>query len=121
MTTWRRAVDATISIRTLLLAAVVAVVSIAVASIADTLLLVFLGVFLALVFEVPVRTFMRFTHWGRGISSTIVVLGSAVLVTLLALLLLVPLIGSVRDFLKDLPDLVDELRQSGELDWLGDS
>jgi predicted PurR-regulated permease PerM len=118
---WRKAVDATISVRTLLLAAVVAMVAIAVSSIADTLLLVFLGIFLALVFEVPVRTFMRWTHWKRGISSTVVVLGSAVAVTVLALLLLVPLAASVRDFLKDLPDIVSELRDSAELSWLGDS
>jgi predicted PurR-regulated permease PerM len=118
---WRKAVDATISVRTLLLAAVVAMVAIAVSSIADTLLLVFLGIFLALVFEVPVRTFMRWTHWKRGISSTVVVLGSAVAVTVLALLLLVPLAASVRDFLKDLPDIVSDLRDSAELSWLGDS
>jgi predicted PurR-regulated permease PerM len=117
----RKAVETTISFRTLLLAALVAMVAIAVGSIADTLLLVFLGIFLALVFEVPVRTFMRWTNWKRGISATVVVLGSAVAVTFLALLLLVPLVGSIRDFLKDLPDLVDELRASGELDWLGDS
>jgi predicted PurR-regulated permease PerM len=80
-----------------------------------------LGIFLALVFEVPVRTFMRWTHWKRGISSTVVVLGSAVAATVLALLLLVPLAGSVRDFLKDLPDIVSDLRDSGELSWLGDS
>jgi predicted PurR-regulated permease PerM len=117
----RKAVEATISIRTLLLAALVAMIAIAVGSIADTLLLVFIGIFLALVFEVPVRTFMRWTHWKRGISATVVVLGSAVGVTLLALLFLVPLAGSVRDFLHDLPQTVEQLRESGELDWLGDS
>jgi len=38
------------------------------------------------------------------------------------LLLLVPLAGSVRDFLQDLPELVEELRASDELSsWLGDS
>jgi predicted PurR-regulated permease PerM len=118
---WRKAVETTITVRTLILAAVVAAVAVAISSIADTLLLVFLGIFLALVFEVPVRTFMRWTHWKRGISSTIVVLGSAAVVTVLALLLLVPLAGSVRDFLKDLPDLVSDLLDSDELSWLGDS
>ena len=48
-------------------------------------------------------------------------LGTAVGVTLLALLFLVPLVGSVRDFLQDLPALVDELRSSDELDSLGDT
>ena len=37
------------------------------------------------------------------------------------LLLLVPLVGSVRDFLQDLPQTVESLRDSDELSWLGDS
>ena len=37
------------------------------------------------------------------------------------LLLLVPLVGSVRDFLQELPTIVDELRTSDELSWLGGS
>jgi predicted PurR-regulated permease PerM len=49
------------------------------------------------------------------------VLGTAVAVTVLALVLLVPMVGALRDFLKALPDLVAELRDSGELSWLGDS
>jgi predicted PurR-regulated permease PerM len=121
MSTWRKAVETTINVRTLILAALVVVVAGAVVSIADTLLLVFLGIFLALVFEVPVRTFMRWTGRGRGASATIVILGSAVVVTLLALVLLVPLASSLRDFLKDLPQTVADLRESGELSWLGDS
>lgn len=107
--------------RTLFAAAIVVVVAGAVISIADTLLVVFLGIFLALVFEVPLRAFMRWTKLGRGLSATIVVLGTAAAVTVLALVLLVPLVASVRDFLKALPELVDELRASGELSWLGDS
>ena len=90
-------------------------------SIRDTLLIVFLGIFAALVFEIPLRAFMRWTKLGRGLSATIVVLGTTVAVTVLALVLLVPLVGSLRDFLKSLPDLVQELRDSGELSWLGDS
>ena len=64
---------------------------------------------------------MRWTGRGRGLSATIVVLGTTVAVVVLALILLVPLVGSLRDFLHDLPDLVDELRDSDELSWLGDS
>jgi len=88
-----RASERTIPVRTLLVAAAVAMLAAAVISIKDTLILVFLGVFLALVFEIPLRAFMRWTKWGRGISATIVVLGSAVGVALLGLLLLVPLVG----------------------------
>ena len=39
----------------------------------------------------------------------------------LLLLLLVPLVGSARDFLQDLPATVEQLRESDELSWLGDS
>ena len=42
-------------------------------------------------------------------------------VTTLMLLLLVPLVGSVRDFLQELPATVEQLRASDELSWLGDS
>ena len=48
-------------------------------------------------------------------------LGVALLVVLLALLLLAPLVGSVRDFVQDLPQTVEQLRDSDELSWLGDS
>jgi predicted PurR-regulated permease PerM len=78
-------------------------------------------VFLALVFEMPVRAFMGRTGLGRGLSATIVVLGTALLLTLLGLLLLVPLVGGMRDFLQDLPQTVEQLRNSDELSWAGDS
>jgi predicted PurR-regulated permease PerM len=117
----RRFFETAITVRTLLIAALIVGLAAAIVSILDALLLVFIGIFLALVFEIPVRAFMRWTKRGRGLSATIVVLGSAVGVAVLALVLLVPLLGSVRDFLKDLPELVDELRDSDELSWLGDS
>ena len=119
--TTRRLLETAISVRTLLIAALIVFLGWAVISILDALLLVFLGIFLALVFEIPVRAFMRRTGRGRGLSATIVVLGSAAAATVLALILLVPLASSVRDFLKDLPDLVADLRDSDELSWAGDS
>ena len=99
----RRFLETAISVRSLLIAALIVFLGWAVISILDALLLVFLGIFLALVFEIPVRAFMRRTGRGRGLSATIVVLGSAAAATVLALILLVPLASSVRDFLKDLP------------------
>jgi predicted PurR-regulated permease PerM len=117
----RRTLETGLTLRTLLVAALVVGVAAALVSILDALLLVFLGIFLALVFEIPVRAFMRWTGRGRGLSATIVVLGSAVAAAVLALILLVPLVGSVRDFLKELPTLVENLRESDELSWLGDS
>jgi predicted PurR-regulated permease PerM len=117
----RRFFETAITVKTLLIGALIVGLAAAVVSIIDALVLVFIGIFLALVFEIPVRAFMRWTKRGRGLSATIVVLGSAAGVTVLALLLLVPLAGSVRDFLQDLPELVDDLRNSDELSSIGDS
>ena len=64
---------------------------------------------------------MAKTHLSRGLAATVTVLGTAVAVTVLALFLLVPLVGSVREFLHDLPATVQQLRDSDELSWLGDS
>jgi predicted PurR-regulated permease PerM len=117
----RRSVEIVLPVRTLIVAAGVVAAAAALVSIPDALLMVFVGIFLALVFEIPVRVFARRTGLGRGKSATIVVLGTALVVTILALLLLVPLVGGVRDFLHDLPELVADLRASDELSWLGDS
>jgi predicted PurR-regulated permease PerM len=116
-----RRVAIEIPIRTIILVAAVVAVAAAIVSILDALLIVFVGVFLALVFELPVRWLIRRTGLGRGTAATIVVLGSALLVAGAALLLLVPIAGAVRDFLQDLPQIVDDLRESDELEWLGDS
>jgi predicted PurR-regulated permease PerM len=110
-----------IPLRTILIVAFVVAVAAALVSIADALLLVFLGIFLGLVFDLPVRAMMRRTGLGRGTSATIIVLGATAVVAVAALLLLVPLVASLRDFLKDLPQIVDQLRESDELSWLGDS
>jgi predicted PurR-regulated permease PerM len=90
-------------------------------AVGDTFLIVFIGIFLALVFEYPVRFVMRRTHTSRGLAATVTVLGTAVAATVFFLLLLVPLVGSVRDYLKDLPRTVDDLRNADGLSWLGDS
>lgn len=111
----------TVPLRTMLLATAVVLVAAAVVSITSAILVVFLGIFLALVFEMPTRLLERHTRLSRGLAATIVVLGSAVAAALLALLLLVPFVGSIRDFLKDLPQLVEDLRESGELDFVGDT
>jgi predicted PurR-regulated permease PerM len=116
-----RRVEIILPLKTIVVAALVVALAAAVISIRNTFLIVFVGVFLALVFEMPLRAFMRWTNLSRGLAATIVVLGSAVAVTLLALVLLVPLVGAVRDFLHDLPEIVADLRESDELSWLGDT
>jgi predicted PurR-regulated permease PerM len=114
-------VELLIPIATLVLVAAAIALMSAFRAIGDTFLIVFVGIFLGLVFEYPVRFVMRKTGWSRGLAATVTVLGSAVAVTVLFLVLLVPLVTSVRDFLVELPTTVQQLRDSGELSWLGDS
>jgi predicted PurR-regulated permease PerM len=114
-------VELIIPLRTILLVAAAIGLMWAFATIADAFLIVFVGIFLALVFEYPVRFVMAKTGLSRGLAATVTVLGTAAAITILALLLLVPLVGELRDFLHDLPEIVDDLRSSDELDFLGDS
>ncbi len=117
-----RRVELVLPMRTVLVVAAAIGLMAAFAAIGDTFLIVFVGIFLAFVFEYPVRFVMERTRMSRGLAATVTVLGAALVVGGLLLLLLVPLVGSVRDFLQDLPELVAELRASDELSsWLGDS
>ncbi|HEV2902236.1 MAG TPA: AI-2E family transporter [Gaiellaceae bacterium] len=116
-----RRVELVLPVRTILLVAAAIAVLAAFVAIGDTFLIVFVGIFLALVFEYPVRFVMAKTHMSRGLAATVTVLGIALAITVLALLLLVPLVGAVRDFLQELPATVQSLRDSGELDFLGDT
>ncbi len=107
--------------RTVLLVAATLGVLAAFWAIGDTFLIVFIGIFLALVFEFPLRYLMSKTKMSRGAAAAVLVLGTFALILLIGLLFLVPLVGSVRDFLQDLPVLVEKLRASDELSGLGDS
>jgi predicted PurR-regulated permease PerM len=114
-------IELVLPVRTILVVAAAIGIGAAFAAIGDTFLIVFVGIFLALVFEFPVRLVMRKTRLSRGLAATITVLGTALAVTVLALILLVPLVGSVRDFLQALPETVQSLQDSDELSWLLDS
>lgn len=115
-------VELILPVRTIVVVAIAVGLMAAFAAIGDTFLIVFVGIFLAFVFEYPVRFVMEKTGMSRGLAATVTVLGTALAVVALMLLLLVPLVGSVRDFLQDLPELVEDLRASDELSsWLGDS
>jgi predicted PurR-regulated permease PerM len=116
-----RRVELVLPVRTILLIAAAIAVMAAFWAIGDTFLIVFVGIFLGLVFEYPVRFVMAKTRMSRGLAATVTVLGAALAVAALGLLFLVPLVGAVRDFLQDLPATVQSLRDSGELDFLGDT
>jgi predicted PurR-regulated permease PerM len=117
----RKRVELLLPIRTILIVVAAIGLMAAFAAIGDIFLIVFIGIFLGLVFEYPVRYVMAKTHWGRGLAATVTVLGAALGVVVLALLFLVPMVGSVRDFLQELPETIDQLRSSDELSWLGDT
>ena len=116
-----RRIELLLPMRTVIVVAAAIGLMAAFAAIGDTFLIVFVGIFLAFVFEYPVRYVIAKTRMSRGLAATVTVLGTALVVVCLLLLLLVPLVGSVRDFLQDLPALVEELRASDELASLGDS
>jgi predicted PurR-regulated permease PerM len=116
-----RRVELLLPIRTVLIVAAAVGILAAFRAIGSTFLIVFVGIFLAFVFEYPVRFVMAKTGLSRGLAATLTVIGSALVILGLFLAFLVPLVGSVRDFLQELPTVVADLRASGELDWLGDA
>jgi putative heme transporter len=116
-----RRVELVLPMRTIILLVATLGVILAFRAIGDTFLIVFVGIFLALVFEYPVRFVMRRTHMSRGLAATVTVLGTSIAVAVFFLLLLVPLVGGVRDYLQDLPQIIEDLRNADGLSWLGDS
>jgi predicted PurR-regulated permease PerM len=104
----------------LIVAAAVGLVG-AFVAIGNTFLIVFVGIFLALVFEYPVRLLVSRTGLSRGLAATLIVLGAALGVLVAAILVLEPIVSAVRDFLQELPTTVEQLRESDELSWAGDS
>jgi predicted PurR-regulated permease PerM len=106
----KRPIGVTITTRTLLIAGIIILLGWAIVSVRDALLIVFLGIFIGLVFEFPTRLLMQHARVGRGLGATIAVLGATVIAVILGLLLLVPLVGSVRDVIHQSPSLVDQLR-----------
>ena len=105
-------VELLIPIRTLLIVFGAIAIMGAFIAIGSTFLIVFIGIFLGLVFEFPVRFVMRKTNMSRGLAATITVLGTAIGVVVIALLFLVPMVGSVRDFLHELPQTIEQLRST---------
>ncbi len=116
-----RSLQINVNFRTLLLLVGLFFFTWAVITIRETLLVVAVGVFLGLVFERPVRLVQAKTRLGRGGAATVTVLGALAVAVLLLLVLAIPLLQSLQDFLKDLPDLVAKLRTSSELDSVGDT
>jgi predicted PurR-regulated permease PerM len=108
----RRKLEVSISVQTILLVAGVVALAWALASIAKVLLMVFVSVFSVAVL-LPVASFMegRF-HWSRKLSSTVLVVGTFVVIGAVLLVVVQAISGAVRGFSHDLPHLVDKARHS---------
>jgi predicted PurR-regulated permease PerM len=92
-----------------------------VVSIREAMLTVFLALFAALVLEPVVRLMERHLPFGRGACATILVLGLLTLAIVFMLLLLSPLAGSFRDFVNQLPSIVDEIKSNSSLGtWINE-
>jgi predicted PurR-regulated permease PerM len=110
--TGRRKVETSISVQTILLVAGVFVLAWALASIAKVLLMIFVSVFSVAVL-LPVVSFMeRRFHWSRRLSSTMLVVGTLIVISAVLLVLVQAISGAVRGFSHDLPHIVDKVRHS---------
>ncbi|MDP9259783.1 MAG: AI-2E family transporter [Actinomycetota bacterium] len=111
--TRRRELGVSISIRTILLAAVVVAAGAALASIKSILLLLFVSVFSVAVLS-PVATAMeRRLGWSRRVCSTALVLAIVSVIAAVALVMVQAVSGAMRGFSHELPHIVDEARHSG--------
>ena len=108
----RRELGVSISIRTILLVAVVVAAGAALASIKSVLLLLFVSVFSVAVLS-PVATAMeRRLGWSRRVCSTVLVLGIVGVIAAVALVMVQAVNGAVHDFSHQLPHIVDRAKQS---------
>jgi predicted PurR-regulated permease PerM len=116
--TGRRDVVVSISIRTLLLAAGGVALASALASIGSALLMILVSVFSVAVLS-PVATAMeRRLRWSRAICSTVLVLGILVAIAVVVLVLVQAISDAVIGFSNDLPQILDEVRQSDLGDFI---
>lgn len=116
-----RVLQINLTFKTLLVGLSLLLLTWAAISVRNTLLIVAVGVFLGLVFEGPTRLVEQKTRLNRGLAATVVVLGTLVILTIIGILFMIPLLQGLQSFLKDLPQLVDQLKSSDELGFLNDT
>jgi predicted PurR-regulated permease PerM len=122
--TGRPEVEASLSIRTILLIAGVVALAWALASIGDVLLLIFVSIFSVAVLSPVVDAMEGRLGWSRGLCATLLVLGTVIVLGGALLVLVQAMSGAIRDFSDALPQIVDKARHSdlGNLingsDWL---
>jgi predicted PurR-regulated permease PerM len=108
----QREVGVSISIRTILLTAVVVAAGAALASIRDVLLLLFVSGFSVAVLLPLASAMERRLGWSRRVCSTVLMLAIVVVIAAVALVLAQAVTGAVRGFSHDLPHIVDAARHS---------
>jgi predicted PurR-regulated permease PerM len=109
----RRELGVRISVRTIMLAAVVVAAGAALASIKSVLLLLFVSIFSVAVLS-PVATAMeRRLGWSRRACSMVLVLAVVVVIAAVALVMVQAVSGAVHGFSRELPQIVDKARHSG--------
>jgi predicted PurR-regulated permease PerM len=108
----RREVGVSISIRTILLVALVVAAAAALVTIKSVLLLLFVSVFGVAVLS-PVATAMeRRLGWSRRLCSIALVSGIVGVIAAVALVMVQAVNGAVHDFSHQLPSIVDRAKQS---------
>jgi predicted PurR-regulated permease PerM len=110
--TRRTEVELSVSIRSILLIAAAVAIAWALASIGSVLLMIFVSVFSVAVLS-PVATAMeRRLRWSRALCSTVLVLGTLVVIGAVVLVVVQALSDAVRGFSDDLPQILDSVRHS---------
>jgi predicted PurR-regulated permease PerM len=108
----RTRLEISVSIRTILLVAGVVAVAWALASIASVLLVIFVSVFSIAVLSPVVTVMERRLGWSRGLCSAVLVLGIVIGIGAFVLVVVQAIVGAVREFSDDLPQIVDQARRS---------
>jgi predicted PurR-regulated permease PerM len=108
----RRSLEVSISVRTVLLVAAAVAVAWAAASISSVLLVIFVSLFNVAVLSPVVSAIERRFGWSRAAAATVLVLATAVLVGVVALVLLQAITDGVHDLSHALPHLVDQARHT---------
>jgi predicted PurR-regulated permease PerM len=108
----RTELEISVSMRTILLVAGVVALGSALTSIASVLLVIFVSVFSIAVLSPVVTAMERRLGWSRGLCSAVLVLGIVILIGVVLLVVVQAIVGAVREFSNDLPQIVDEVRHS---------
>lgn len=122
----RTQLEVSVSIRTIVLVAGFVALAWALASIASVLLVIFVSVFSVAVLSPMVGAMERRLRWSRRLCATVLVLAIVIVFGAVVLVVVEAIVSAVRDFSDDLPQIVDEVRQSdlgsfvnGDSDSLG--